>query len=517
MVPSLYGRILQYLRCMLGIGRKELASRLGWSEESRLGRLENGKEPLSREALEAILPHLPCAPEAIDVLLSADELIATAARPEPPSPVALTEEERWEVYRAALAAAWSLADALAAGLAQGLRQTRAARARQEAEEAFSRLASCAPAERQALPSIYPEYRTWALAVRVAEASVEAAADDAERALELAEFACSIAERVEEEPGFRLRLEGHCLGRRANAWRVANDFDRAEEDFTRAWDLWRAGADADPPLLAEWQMLSLEASLRQEQHLFPKALDLLERAKAASRGDRAAEGRILLKREHVYERMGDIERALAVLVDAAPVIEGCGDARLAFLHRFKIARSLVQRERFAEVAALWPRVVELAAGQGKKLERLRVRWVEGSLRAGLGERLEAMAIFVEVQREFTRLRLPYDAALVSLELAVLWLEAGRTAEVRELALEMAWIFKTKKIAREALAALRLFCDTAGRDAATLELARPRGGGEGRRAARILLRSKAPLLDQTGHQLIAKGARPCFSMASSEMPR
>src|SRR4029078_4179 len=104
-----------------------------------------------------------------------------------------------------------------------------------------------------------------------------------------------------------------------------------------------------------------------------------------------------------------------------------------------------------------------------LEQLRVRGVEGKLRAGLGERLEAMAIFVEVQREFTRLRLPYDAALVSLELGALWLEAGQTAEVRELALEMAWIFKAKKIAREALAALRLFCDAAKRDAATLELA------------------------------------------------
>jgi hypothetical protein len=89
---------------------------------------------------------------------------------------------------------------------------------------------------------------------------------------------------------------------------------------------------------------------------------------------------------------------------------------------------------------------------------------------LSGKREAMALFVEVQREFTRLELPYDAALVSLELAVLYLEDGRTAEVRELALEMAWIFKIQKIAREALAALRLFCDAAARDAATVDLAR-----------------------------------------------
>ncbi len=470
MVPSLYGRILQHLRCMLGIEKKELANRLGWSGESRLGRLENGREPLSREALEAILPHLPCAPEAVDVLVFADELIAAMAHLESPSPVALSEEERWEVYRAALAAAWSVAEALAAGLARDLRQAKAARARQEAAEALSLMMSCAPAERQALPSIYPEYRTWAFAVLVAEASVAAAADDAERALELAELACSIAEQVVAEPAFCLRLQGHCLARRGNAWRVGNDFDRAEEDFARAWELWRAGADTDPPLLAEWQMLSLEASLRRAQQRFPEALNLLDRARAAAGGDRPAVGHILLQREHIYEQVGDIEQALAVLAEAAPVIEGCGDVRLAFLHNFKTALNLVHRERFAEAAALWPGVVELAAGQGNNLERLRVRWVEGRLRAGMGERLEAMAIFVQVQREFTRLRLPHDAALVSLELAILWLEAGRMAEVRELALEMAWIFKAKKIAREALAALRLFCDAAERDAATMELAR-----------------------------------------------
>jgi tetratricopeptide (TPR) repeat protein len=469
MVPSLYGRILQYLRCRLGVERKELASRLGWSEESRLGRLENGKEPLSRETLEAILLPLPCAPEAIDVLAAADKLIATATSPEPPSPVALNEEERWEVYRATLAEVWSLSEAFAVTLARGLRQAKAARARKEAKDAFSRLMRSTPAEWRELASILPEYRTWALAVRVAEASVEAAADDAEKALKLAELACSIAGRVDEEPGFCVRLQGHCLARRANAWRVANDFDRSEEDFARAWELWGAGSDVSPPLLAEWQMLSLEASLRQEQHLFPEALDLLDRAKAAAGGDRMAEGRILLQREHVYERMGDIERALAVLAEAAPVIESCGDARLVFLQRFKTALNLVHHGRFAEAAALWPRVVELAEAQGNRLEQLRVRAMDARLRAGWGERLEAMAIFVEVQREYTRLRLPYDAAQVSLELAALWLAAGRTAEVRELALEMAWIFKAQKIAREALAALRLFCDAAERDAATLELA------------------------------------------------
>ena len=54
--------------------------------------------------------------------------------------------------------------------------------------------------------------------------------------------------------------------------------------------------------------------------------------------------------------------------------------------------------------------------------------------------------------------------------MLLLQEGHTVEVRELALAMGWIFKAQGIAREALAALQLFCDAARQEAATVELAR-----------------------------------------------
>ena len=57
----------------------------------------------------------------------------------------------------------------------------------------------------------------------------------------------------------------------------------------------------------------------------------------------------------------------------------------------------------------------------------------------------------------------------LALAVLWLNAGRTAEVKELAIALGWIFKAQGIDREALAALKLFCDAARQESATVELA------------------------------------------------
>ncbi|MBW8879741.1 MAG: hypothetical protein JF614_32820, partial [Acidobacteria bacterium] len=52
----------------------------------------------------------------------------------------------------------------------------------------------------------------------------------------------------------------------------------------------------------------------------------------------------------------------------------------------------------------------------------------------------------------------------------WLKAGRTAEVRELAVEMGSIFKAQKFDHEALGALRLFCDAARQETASVALAR-----------------------------------------------
>lgn len=65
---------------------------------------------------------------------------------------------------------------------------------------------------------------------------------------------------------------------------------------------------------------------------------------------------------------------------------------------------------------------------------------------------------------------YDFALVSLEVAVLHLEQGRTRLVQGLAREMLWIFETQKVHAEALAALTLFCHAAEEEAAGAEWTR-----------------------------------------------
>jgi hypothetical protein len=74
------------------------------------------------------------------------------------------------------------------------------------------------------------------------------------------------------------------------------------------------------------------------------------------------------------------------------------------------------------------------------------------------------------RPFAARGMAYDAALVSLELAVLLIENGETAEVRELAEEIAEIFRARDVHRETLAALAVFQAASALDVATADLAR-----------------------------------------------
>jgi tetratricopeptide (TPR) repeat protein len=403
----------------------------------------------------------------VEVLRFADRLISLE---EAASPEELTAEERGRIGVAAMAAGWTAGEWMYAELVRRKLAEKAEAARREAEESWGSLKRATREDQSALLADFPEFRSPALAARVCAASLRAAPRDAREALELAELALSIAGRLPEEEGLRSRAQGYCWAHVGNARRVGNDLDGANEAFSRSWDLWRAGTKADDELFPEWRLLSLEASLRRGQRRLPQALELLNRARAVCADVPDAIARILLQKETVLDLMGDIQGALAVLAEVAPLIEANGDRDLLLRSSFNMAVDLCHLERYAEAAALLPRVRELAIEQSNELDLLRLVWLEARIDAGEGRAAAAQAGLKQVRRKFADLDMPYDAALASLDLALLWLKTSRTAEVKELAVEMEAIFRAKKIHREALAALVLFWEAAKRETATVELVR-----------------------------------------------
>lgn len=107
-----------------------------------------------------------------------------------------------------------------------------------------------------------------------------------------------------------------------------------------------------------------------------------------------------------------------------------------------------------------------------MDLLHVSVLSARIAAGCGRAEEAEEGFEQARRKFfaQKPRLVLDYAQVSMDLALLLLEQGRTAEAGTLANQMKWIFSSQGIEREALAALRVFCEAARSEIATVDLAR-----------------------------------------------
>jgi len=338
----------------------------------------------------------------------------------------------------------------------------------EAPYLWRRLARHTAEERLALVKIDKDFWSPGLCVLLCDKSEEAAADDGRRAEELARLALEIARRVPGGGTRRSRLAGYAELLVGNALRVRGQLPEADEAFDRSAVLWEQGTGAFPELLDPSRPLDLKASLRRAQRRLPESLKLLETAFSLARTSRS-KGRILLKRSKALEEMGAPEQALAVLDQAEPHVVRAGDQHQIFALTINRLVVLCDLGRVGEAASGLKHVKDLANRLRSDLHLIRCRWLEGRVAVGFGQKEEAMAALREVGAAFARRDIPYDSALVHLELAKLFLEAGRTAEVRSLTAALEPVFVSQGVHREAVASLRLFVDAARQDQATVELA------------------------------------------------
>jgi len=131
-------------------------------------------------------------------------------------------------------------------------------------------------------------------------------------------------------------------------------------------------------------------------------------------------------------------------------------------------------RFREAADLLEVDAELYARFPEPWTQLRRSWLQGKIAAGVGDVPAAERLFTETRDGFVRQGIGYDAAMVSLDLALLYLREGRTGEVRRVAEEMVPVFSAQDVHREATAALLLFQEAARREEVTAGLVREVAG-------------------------------------------
>jgi transcriptional regulator with XRE-family HTH domain len=466
-IPPLNALIAMILRESQGKSQKEVAAALGRSR-TLVSALESGDHRLDRDRLEELTALLGYAPEAIDLVAALLGLLPLT-RLDP----AATEEERF-IALAAVRVATTAVEATLASFPRALRRLRARRAPEEAKALWEIFKTFSAEEQAFLLKEAPEYQTTAFCVRLCAESVKAAANLPDQALALARLALEVARLVPCGEGWRSRLAGFCWAYIGNALRVANDLDGAEAAFVQAWELWKEGTPEEVEqeelrLVHEWRIYDLQASLHREQRRFAEALALLAEALSGCGGGEAA-ARVLLKRAFTLEQQGDYAAAIAALEQAAPLVEAEKEPRLRFGLRFNLGVNFCHLRLYAQAAALLPEVRSLEVVLHNELDLQRTLWLTGRIAAGEGRWEAAVIALEQVRGAFVARDLSYDAALVSLELATLRLERGETREVRALVRAMTPVFRSKKIHREAQAALQLFREATEREAATLEMAR-----------------------------------------------
>ncbi len=117
--------------------------------------------------------------------------------------------------------------------------------RRRAPDLWERLKKHTSAQRRAVYQEDEDYRSWGLMEVLCQKSLDAARDNAQRSLELAEEALFLARLVDVPELFRLRLEGFAGIHVGNATRVGGHLPPAAAAFDEALDRWKAGAPGDP--------------------------------------------------------------------------------------------------------------------------------------------------------------------------------------------------------------------------------------------------------------------------------
>lgn len=385
------------------------------------------------------------------------------------SPVAPTAAERRIVRGTATAAARAVFGVARLGLERLVRQARARRQLRDAEAAWARLAALPPEARRAQALRERGVQAWALCRVICDRTLKETPRDPRKAIELAELGCQVAATVPGDPAWRAWVEGHAWAHLGNARRVANDHDGGDAAFAGSKERFAAGATAaDPDLFDPGRPLDMEASLRRAERRFEEALTLHERAFAVSWPEHRVH--VLLNKAGTLEQARSYDAALATLSEADRYLQGQPNKRLLFTARFNRAVNLCHLDRYADAAGEIPALRETAVSLRNQIDVVKTLWLEGRVVAGLGQREEAIAIFEQVRADFVALGLPYNMALACLDLAALYLEAGRNSEVKSLAEQMVLFFRARNVHRESLAAAQLFHRATVAETATAELAR-----------------------------------------------
>jgi len=247
------------------------------------------------------------------------------------------------------------------------------------------------------------------------------------------------------------LQAYALAELGNSQRIVDDVAVSEATLASAVD--RAGrGTGDVRLLA--YLMDLTASLYTDVRRYDEALQLRDAVYAiyAKVGDRHLVGKALISKGFTLINALRAEEGIPFLTQGLTMIDAARDPRLVMTGVLNLIWSLVECGKAAQARSLFRLSQAFFSAQIERIDAIKCVWLEGRIAAALGEEEPAEQRFREALASYEEVRLPGYVAMVSIDLAILWLRAGRTAEIAPLIEETIAAFRSFGIQRDVIGTL-----------------------------------------------------------------
>ena len=297
-------------------------------------------------------------------------------------------------------------------------------------------------------------------------------EDPNASVQMAELTLEIAESLQTSGVPRTvasDLEARAHAILGNALRIRGDLRDSAKQFSLANTCLENGTGDG---LTQARVAELQSHLAGLQRDFETALGLLDLAAAVYKrlGDRHRLGRALISKGFHLSEKGDVKLAIGSLRKGIKNIDPCLDPRLELVAKHNLLSHLYETGRYHQAIAMIPETRNLHSKLGSKVDLVRFQWLVGQIMLESGQIHQAEEELMQVKEYFLNEGIAHDTALVSLDLATIYLKQGRLPELKNIASEMLSVFSSLRINREAIAALVLFQKAVELERATFSLVR-----------------------------------------------
>ncbi|HEV2851537.1 MAG TPA: hypothetical protein VHC97_01920 [Thermoanaerobaculia bacterium] len=265
------------------------------------------------------------------------------------------------------------------------------------------------------------------------------------------------------------LKARAWGQYGNALRVSGRPGDAQEAFTVAQRYRQAGTG--DPVLRAW-LLEKGTPLATFHGLLAEAMEMAGKAGEIYQelGEAHLLASTLIQKATAAVYSGETESAVRMLNKAIPLIDFEEDPHLLLAACHNLIRCYIDLDQPEQALLIYSETRELYQEFDDPLILLRAAWQEGQLLRDLGHLRAAEAALVRARAGYLERKLVYEAALVSLELATVYVKLGLVDELKSTVTATIPIFHALRVKLETLASLLQLRQVADQEQQALELIR-----------------------------------------------